>query len=128
MSYIPVDLKYVDSHEWLRVEENGEYTVGVTEHAQSLLGDVVFVELPEVGSEFEQGNDAGVVESVKAASDVYSPIKGTITAINSELEDTPELINSDPYGDGWIFRIMPDGEPDNLLDADAYSELCSDEG
>lgn len=130
MSDIPSDLKYVASHEWVRDEGDGTVTIGITDHAQSLLGDVVFVELPEVGVEFTGGDDLGVVESVKAASDVYSPLSGEIIAINAELEDAPELVNSDPYGDGWFIRLRltDTAEVDDLLDADGYAELCEAEG
>ncbi|WP_434779670.1 glycine cleavage system protein GcvH [Neisseria sp. Ec49-e6-T10] len=115
MSLIPTDLKYVDSHEWLRLEEDGSVTVGITEHAQDLLGDIVFVELPEVGAQLGAADEAGVVESVKAASDLYCPIAGTILAVNAELEASPELANSAPYEGGWFFRI----QPDNVADLDA---------
>ncbi len=122
MSLIPEELKYVSSHEWLRLEEDGTITVGITEHAQDLLGDIVYVELPEVGDELAAEDEAGVVESVKAASDVYAPIAGEIVAINEELEDAPEVINSDPYGDGWFFRIKPANtdDYDNLMSAEDY--------
>ncbi len=129
MSNIPSELKYVASHEWIRVEGDGTVTIGVTDHAQDLLGDVVFVELPEVGAEVASGDDAGVVESVKAASDIYAPLSGEVVAVNEELEDSPELVNSDPYGDGWFFRLKltDDSELADLLDADAYSEHCDAE-
>ncbi len=129
MSDIRNELKYVASHEWIRDEGDGTVTIGITDHAQDLLGDVVFVELPEVGSDVASGDDAGVVESVKAASDVYVPVSGEIVEVNDLLEDSPELANSDPYGDGWFFRIkLSDAsELDDLLDADAYGELCEDE-
>ncbi|MDO6514923.1 MULTISPECIES: glycine cleavage system protein GcvH [Neptuniibacter] len=129
MSNIPSELKYVASHEWIRVEGDGIVTIGVTDHAQDLLGDVVFVELPEVGAELAGGDEAGVVESVKAASDVYAPLSGEIVAINEELEDSPELVNSDPYGDGWFFKIkLSDTEELNdLLDAEGYTGLCESE-
>ncbi|PIE47479.1 MAG: glycine cleavage system protein H [Gammaproteobacteria bacterium] len=122
MSLIPEELKYVSSHEWLRLEEDGTITVGITEHAQDLLGDIVYVELPEIGDELAAEDEAGVVESVKAASDVYAPIAGEIVAINEELEDAPEVINSDPYGDGWFFRIKPANtdDYDNLMSAEDY--------
>lgn len=107
MSNIPADLKYVASHEWLRLEEDGSVTVGITEHAQELLGDIVFVELPEVGANLAADEQAGVVESVKAASDVYAPIAGEVLAINQALIDAPETANSDPYGEGWFFKIQP---------------------
>jgi glycine cleavage system H protein len=129
MSEIPNELKYVASHEWVRVEGDGTVTVGVTHHAQDLLGDVVFVELPDVGAQLSAGDDAGVVESVKAASDIYSPLSGEVVAINEDLEDSPELVNSDPFGDGWFFRLKLSDtvELDELLDADGYSELCESE-
>ena len=129
MSDIPSDLKYVSSHEWIREEGDGVVTIGVTDHAQDLLGDVVFVELPEVGAEFANGDDIGVVESVKAASDIYAPLSGEIVAVNAELEDAPELVNSDPYGDGWFIqlRLSSPEEMNELLDADGYSEVCEAE-
>ncbi len=129
MSNIPAELKYVSSHEWVRVEGDGTVTVGVTDHAQDLLGDVVFVELPEEGANLGTGDDAGVVESVKAASDIYSPLSGEIVAINEALEETPESVNSDPYGDGWFFKIKlsDPAELDELLSAEAYAELCESE-
>lgn len=129
MSDIRNELKYVASHEWIRDEGDGTVTIGITDHAQDLLGDVVFVELPEVGTDVATGDDAGVVESVKAASDVYVPVSGEIVEVNDLLEDSPELVNSDPYGDGWFFRIkLSDAsELDDLLDAEAYGELCEDE-
>ena len=126
MSHVPAELKYVASHEWLRLEDDGTVTVGITEHAQDLLGDIVFVELPEVGDTVAADDEIAVVESVKAASDVYAPITGEIVAINESLEDEPEIINSDPYGDGWFFRIKPDNVDDYeaLLSAEEYqSEL-----
>ena len=129
MSSIPAELKYVASHEWIRDEGDGTFTIGVTDHAQDLLGDVVFVELPEVGDELAAGDDAGVVESVKAASDIYAPLTGEVIAINEDLEDAPELVNSDPYGDGWFFRIRisDPAELDDLLDANGYAEHCESE-
>jgi len=129
MSNIPSELKYVASHEWIRVEGDGTVVIGVTDHAQDLLGDVVFVELPEVGSEVESGDDTGVVESVKAASDVYAPLSGEVVAVNEDLEDSPELVNSDPYGDGWFFKLkLSDADELNeLLSAEAYGELCESE-
>lgn len=130
MSNVPNELKYVASHEWIRDEGNGIVTIGITDHAQDLLGDVVFVELPEVGDELSAGDDAGVVESVKAASDVYAPLSGEVVAINEALEDAPETVNSDPYGDGWFFqlKLSDTSELDDLLDADAYASHCEDEG
>ena len=123
MSNIPAELKYVSSHEWLRTEADGTVTVGITEHAQELLGDIVFVELPEVGTTLSADEQAGVVESVKAASDVYAPIEGEIVAVNQALVDAPETANSDPYGDGWFFRIKPANaaDLDGLLSAEQYA-------
>ncbi|MBU9848257.1 glycine cleavage system protein GcvH [Rahnella ecdela] len=123
MSNVPADLKYASSHEWVRSEGNGVYTVGITEHAQELLGDMVFVDLPEVGREVAAGEDCAVAESVKAASDIYSPISGEIVAVNGELEGSPELVNSEPYGTGFLFQIKASDESElaNLLDAEAYA-------
>lgn len=122
MSNIPADLKYVASHEWLKLEDDGIITVGITDHAQDLLGDVVFVELPEVGREVSADEEIAVVESVKAASDVYAPIAGEIVKINDELVDSPELANEDPYGKAWFFKIKPANvaDYDNLLSAEEY--------
>ena len=122
MSNIPSDLKYVASHEWLKLEADGIITVGITDHAQDLLGDVVFVELPEVGTAVEADQEIAVVESVKAASDVYAPISGEIVAINDELVDSPELANEDPYGKAWFFKIKPanPADYDGLMSADEY--------
>lgn len=122
MSNIPSELKYVASHEWLRLEADGTITVGITDHAQDLLGDVVFVELPEVGSEVVADQEIAVVESVKAASDVYAPIAGEIVAINEELVDSPELANEDPYGKAWFFKVKPANasDYDSLMSADEY--------
>ncbi|HKM98599.1 MAG TPA: glycine cleavage system protein GcvH [Buttiauxella sp.] len=129
MSNVPNELKYSKEHEWLRKEADGTYTVGITEHAQELLGDMVFVDLPEVGSTVSTGDDCAVAESVKAASDIYAPISGEIIAVNSELSDAPELINSEPYTAGWIFKIKAsdESELDDLLDATAYEALLEDE-
>lgn len=129
MSEVISGLKYIASHEWIRDEGDGTVTVGVTDHAQEALGDVVFVELPEVGNSVEAGDDAGVVESVKAASDIYSPVSGEIIAVNEDLEDAPETVNSSPYGDGWFFKIKlsDPAELESLLDADAYQEVCDNE-
>jgi len=129
MSNTPDDRKYADSHEWALLEADGNVRVGISHHAQELLGDLVFVELPEVGQEADKGDECSVVESVKAASDIYSPVTGEIIAINEELEDSPEAINSSPYGDGWIFLIKPSevSELDDLLDADGYQSLTEDE-
>lgn len=123
MSNIPTELRYTKSHEWVRREDDGSVTIGITEHAQDLLGDLVFVETPEVGSSYAVGDDCAVVESVKAASDVYSPLSGDIVGANEGLADTPENINSDPYGEGWIFKmkLADEGELDSLMDATAYA-------
>lgn len=122
MSSIPKGLKYASSHEWARDEGNGLYTVGITEHAQGLLGDMVFVELPEVGDSVTQGDDCAVAESVKAASDIYAPISGEIVEINEALVDSPELVNNSPYEDGWMFKIKLSDEAElaALLDAEGY--------
>jgi len=122
MSNIPNDLKYVTSHEWIREEDDGTVTVGITDHAQELLGDVVYVELPDVDSEVALEDEMAVVESVKAASDIYAPLSGTIIAVNEALEDAPETVNSSPYDDGWMFKMKPSepSEIDNLIDAEAY--------
>ena len=124
MSEVPSELRYTQSHEWIRQEDDGSLTIGVSDHAQELLGDLVFVELPEVGSDMSAGEACCVVESVKAASDVYMPISGEITAINEALVDTPEMINDSPYDDGWLFKVMPTAEQEleNLMDSDAYLE------
>ena len=129
MSQTPSELKYASSHEWARLEEDGTVTVGITDHAQEALGDVVFVEMPEVGSTLGAGDEAGVVESVKAASDIYAPVGGEVIAINGELEDEPETVNSDPYNDGWFFKLQPGdvSELDALLTADDYQQQCAEE-
>ena len=130
MNEIPGDLKFLKSHEWARVEDNGTVTVGISDHAQGLLGDLVYVELPSVGDDVQAGTACAVVESVKAASDVYAPVSGKVTAVNSALADKPETINEDAYGDGWIFVIKPDNlaeEQEELLDPDAYAELIENE-
>ncbi|NJN51719.1 MAG: glycine cleavage system protein GcvH [Gammaproteobacteria bacterium] len=129
MSEIPAELKYAASHEWARLEDDGTVTVGISDHAQNALGDVVYVELPELDALVEAGEEAGVVESVKAASDIYAPVSGTVIAINSVLEDAPETVNQDPYGDGWFFRIEPNdvADLDELLDADGYGAVCEDD-
>ncbi|WP_380180355.1 glycine cleavage system protein GcvH [Kalamiella sp. sgz302252] len=122
MSNVPAELKYRESHEWVRKEADGTYTVGITEHAQELLGDMVFVDLPAVGNTYSQGDDCAVAESVKAASDIYAPVSGEIVAVNEALEGEPELVNSAPYAEGWLFRIKAsdESELDSLMDADAY--------
>ncbi|HEY8553868.1 MAG TPA: glycine cleavage system protein GcvH [Burkholderiales bacterium] len=122
MSNTPAELKYTKSHEWVRREPDGTVTVGITDHAQELMGDLVYVELPEAGRQVSSGKECAVVESVKAASEVYAPVSGEIVAANTALGDTPELINKDPYGEGWMFKIRPSDpkEIDALLDAAAY--------
>ena len=129
MSEIPGDLKFLKSHEWARVEDNGTVTVGISDHAQGLLGDLVYVELPEVGDSVTLGNAVAVVESVKAASDVYSPVSGTVVAVNAALADKPETINEDAYGEGWMLVVQPDdvGQLNELLSPDDYSELLDGE-
>lgn len=129
MSNVPNDLKYAKSHEWVRDEEDGTVFVGITEHAQEMLGDLVFVELPEVGDTVEAGGECAVVESVKAASDVYSPVSGEVIAINEALADAPETVNQDAFGDGWLFqiRLSAPAELDELLDADGYAEVMESE-
>ncbi|RQU74825.1 glycine cleavage system protein GcvH [Burkholderia cenocepacia] len=124
MSNVPADLKYTDEHEWIRTEADGTLTVGITDHAQSTLGDIVFLELPEVGKSVSAGDAVGVVESVKAASDIYSPVSGEIVAVNEAATDAPEDVNGDAYG-VWLFKIkLADGaSTDKLIDADAYSKL-----
>lgn len=121
MSNIPADLRYAASHEWARLEADGTVTVGISDHAQEALGDVVFVELPEVGKTLAAGQEAGVVESVKAASDIYAPVSGEVIAVNDVLADTPEEVNNDPYG-SWFFKLKPSNpvELDKLLDAAGY--------
>jgi glycine cleavage system H protein len=127
MSELPGDLRYTSEHEWLRKEEDGSVTVGITDHAQSALGDLVFVELPEEGQELESGGEMAVVESVKAASDVYAPVSGTVLEVNSALVDDPEKINADPYGEGWIVRMQPDDDDlGDTMDPAAYQELLDE--
>lgn len=128
MSEIPTDLRYTETHEWASVEDDGTVKVGITDHAQSQLGDLVYVELPEVGDRVEAGDACAVVESVKAASDVYSPITGEVTAVNEDLEGSPELVNQDAFGDGWLFALNVDdaGAVDKLMDAEAYSDSIED--
>jgi len=128
-SSIPSDLKYLESHEWARSEPDGTITVGISDHAQGALGDLVFVELPEVGKVLAKGAAAAVVESVKAASDVYSPVSGEVIAANESLSGSPELVNQDPYGQGWLFKIKPSdpSELGQLLDAAAYGKVVENE-
>ena len=129
MSEIPGDLKFLKSHEWVRADGDNKVTVGISDHAQQLLGDLVYVELPGVGDSVEAGNAAAVVESVKAASDVYAPVSGTVVAVNDALSDKPETINEDAFGDGWLFQVeLSDADQLNeLLNADAYSESLEDD-
>lgn len=128
MSELPGDLLYTKDHEWLRREDDGSVTIGITDHAQSALGDLVYVELPEVGQDVEDGGEMAVVESVKAASDVYAPIAGVIAAVNEELADNPEAINSDPYEEGWIVRMTPSGGVDEseLMTPDDYQQFIDE--
>ena len=129
MSITPAELKYASSHEWARLEEDGTVTVGISDHAQEALGDVVFVELPDVGASLAAGDEAGVVESVKAASDVYAPIGAEVIAINDQLEDSPETVNSDPYVEGWFYRLQPSdtAELEKLLSAPDYDAQCAED-
>jgi glycine cleavage system H protein len=123
MSELPGDLLFTNEHEWLRKEEDGTVTIGITDHAQEALGDLVYVELPEAGQDVTSGGDMAVVESVKAASDVYSPVSGEVTAVNEVLADTPEKINTDPYGDGWIVRIRPSDDAAETMTPMEYEEF-----
>jgi glycine cleavage system H protein len=129
VSDFPTELKYANSHEWARVESDGTVIVGITDHAQDALGDIVFIELPESGAEVEAGSEIAVVESVKAASDIYSPVSGEIVEVNSALEDEPELVNGSPYEDGWLFSVKINSSEDfsGLLDAEGYQALVEDE-
>ena len=128
MSEVPTELKFLSSHEWVLVEDNVA-TIGVSDHAQELLGDLVYVELPEQGSTVSAGDSVGVIESVKAASDTYAPLSGEIIEINDDLEDAPEKINNDPYGDGWMYKLSIEDadEVENLLDAEAYTESIAED-
>jgi glycine cleavage system H protein len=128
MSDVPSDLRYRETHEWVRLEDDGSVVVGITDHAQAALGDIVFVELPEPGLSYAQGDACAVVESVKAASDIYAPISGEIIEFNASLEDDPGLVNSDPYGDGWLFSMTPSDldELDHLMDKKEYTESIED--
>ncbi|MFO7857670.1 MAG: glycine cleavage system protein GcvH [Ectothiorhodospiraceae bacterium] len=129
MSNVPSDLKYASSHEWVRQEDDGTVTVGISDHAQDSLGDLVFVEPPEIDRAIESGEPVAVVESVKAASDVYAPVGGTIVDANGQLQDAPELVNTDPYGEGWIMRIRPD-DPDTveeLMTATDYEHFVTED-
>ena len=129
MSNIPSELKYATSHEWVRQEGNGVVTVGITEHAQELLGDMVFVELPDVDDEISTGDDVAVAESVKAASDIYAPISGKVIEVNEDLDDSPELVNSDAFGEGWLFKVQLDdaSDLDALLDAEGYANSIDED-
>lgn len=128
MSNIPAELRYAESHEWAELLDDGLIRVGISDHAQEQLGDLVFVELPEEGAEVSKGEACAVVESVKAASDIYAPISGEVVKINETLVDTPELLNGDPYGDGWLFMVKPSDEDEigELMDAEAYREHSED--
>lgn len=129
MSQNPPELYYAKTHEWVRREEDGTVTVGITEHAQDALGDVVYIETPEVGDSIAAGDQAGVVESVKAASDIYAPLTGEVVATNEGLEDAPETVNSDAFNDGWFFKLQPQdiSELDALMSAEEYEQLCDEE-
>ena len=129
MSDFPTELKYANSHEWARLESDGIVVVGITNHAQDALGDIVFIELPESGAEVDAGAEIAVVESVKAASDIYSPVSGEVVDVNSALEDEPELVNGSPYEDGWLFTIKISSSEDliNLLDAEGYQAIVESE-
>lgn len=129
MSNIPTELKYAKSHEWVRKNDDGSLTVGISDHAQELMGDMVYIELPEVGALLEAGNDCAVVESVKAASDVYAPVTGEVIEANEKLADNPEIVNKEPFGGGWMFRMQPadEAELDALMDAKDYESLLASE-
>ena len=129
MSKNPSELYYAKTHEWVRREEDGTVTVGITEHAQDALGDVVYVETPEVGDSIAAGDQAGVVESVKAASDIYAPVTGEVIATNEALEDAPETVNSEAFNEGWFFKLQPEdmGELDALMSAEEYEQFCDEE-
>ncbi|HIC80428.1 MAG TPA: glycine cleavage system protein GcvH [Kiloniellaceae bacterium] len=129
MSHLPADLRYTESHEWVRDEGNGTVTIGITDHAQEMLGDLVFVELPEAGDTVDAGGECGVVESVKAASDIFCPVSGEIVEVNGELADAPETVNQDAFGDGWLFKVKlsDPAEMAKLLDADGYEAVLAEE-
>jgi len=128
MNELPGELRYTSEHEWLRPEGDGSVTVGITDHAQAALGDLVYVELPEIGQELEAGGEMAIVESVKAASDVYAPVSGSVLEVNADLMDDPEKINADPYGDGWIVRLQSSGGIDlgDTMDPDAYQAMLDE--
>lgn len=130
MSEIPADLKYIETHQWVRASDDGTATVGITDFAQEQLGDVVYIGVPDVGVTVNGGEEAGVAESVKSASDVFSPVTGEVIAVNESLEDEPEKVNEDPYGDGWLYKVRLEdaGELDGLMDATAYAEHVAAEG
>ena len=130
MSECPTELVYAETHEWARLDEDGNVLVGISDYAQDQLGDVVYVELPVLDRSVGAAEEAGVVESVKAASDIYAPVTGTVVAVNDALEDAPELVNGDPYGDGWLFAIEPadETELEDLMDAETYAEFCESAG
>ncbi|MDC0663086.1 glycine cleavage system protein GcvH [Marinobacter sp. SS21] len=130
MSDIPANVKYIETHQWVRVEADGTATVGITDFAQEQLGDVVYIGLPDVGVTVNGGEEAGVAESVKSASDVFSPVTGEVLEVNEDLEDEPEKVNEDPYGEGWMFKVKlaDPGELESLLDADAYADLVTEQG
>ena len=123
MSEVPDNLSYTKDHEWMLVDDDGKVRVGITDHAQDALSDVVFVELPEIGTKFSEGDAMAVAESVKAASDIYAPVSGEIVEVNDKLEESPELINESPYGVGWMVVIMPDNKLENTLDSESYRKL-----
>jgi len=129
MSNIPDDLKYTKTHEWVKQDADGMLVVGITDHAQGLLGDMVFIELPEIGTSYNSGDDCAVVESVKAASDVYCPVSGEVVEVNDNVVDSPEVVNQDPYGDGWLFKLQPvdEGEVEDLLSAESYLEVAEED-
>ena len=129
MSDIREELKYASTHEWARLEDDGTITIGISDHAQDALGDIVYIEHPDKGQEVVAGQEVAVVESVKAASDIYAPISGAVVSVNEDLEDAPELVNQDPYGGGWFFRIEPTdlSELDDLLDSQAYEEISAED-
>lgn len=129
MSNVPADLYYTDTHEWVRIESDGNATIGVTDHAQESMGDMVFIDLPEVGSVIEAKGECGVLESVKSASDFYSPIAGEVAEVNEQLADTPDLVNKDPYGDGWIAKLIPSDSDaiKELMNAEAYQQHLDSE-
>lgn len=129
MAEFPDSIRYTATHEWIRQQDDGSVTVGISDHAQDAMGDIVYVELPEVGATVEALEEVGVIESVKAAADIYAPLAGAITAVNEDLEDSPETVNESPFEKGWLFKIMP-VEPmdwDELMDAAAYIRLCEEE-